>query len=140
MARLGERTGGRYRFSCRGGTPPLAVHVLGAYTKRSGLGFAAVPERLRGNAASADDLNMPELADYSRRELVVGALRMTCRALDVANVDSLQRLSMLAPDRVPRVLFGADAETHRLWDLDIVTYPEPGLLTTHRLVQAVQRA
>jgi len=120
---------------------PLALHVLAAYAKRSGAGFSDVLKSVRGNAPSARALNVPDLPDYARRESVVGALLTACGELDAANYRTLERLAMLAPDKAPRdLVLGDGAETDRLWDLAIVTYPGPGLLSIHRLVQAVALA
>eukprot|EP00168_Porphyra_purpurea_P005328 TRINITY_DN163_c0_g1_i7.p1 TRINITY_DN163_c0_g1~~TRINITY_DN163_c0_g1_i7.p1 ORF type:complete len:1045 (-),score=242.50 TRINITY_DN163_c0_g1_i7:311-3445(-) len=119
---------------------PLAVHVLAAYTKRSGQDFATVLRTLRLSVASDKTLTTPELADYERPESVVGALLLACGELDKANRGSLQRLSMLAPDRVPVNLLGVGSERDRLLDLAIISAAGDGLVRTHRLVQHVSLA
>lgn len=52
---------------------------------------------------------------------------------------TLQRLALLAPDRVPRALLGRGVDTHALGELSMVTTPERGFLSTHRLVWMVAR-
>eukprot|EP00170_Pyropia_yezoensis_P004763 contig_19419_g4777 len=117
---------------------PLAVHALASYTRSSGLGFADVLSLVQGKVASARAL-MKKLPDYAGREPVIGAMLMVLGELghDDANLTSLNRLALLAPDRVPRRALLDGAETDRLYELGIVSYSGGGFLAIHRLVQNV---
>ncbi|KAK1863360.1 hypothetical protein I4F81_005917 [Pyropia yezoensis] len=117
---------------------PLAVHALASYTRSSGLGFADVLSHVQGRVASARAF-MKKLPDYAGRASVIGAMLMVLGELghDDASLASLNRLALLAPDRVPRGALLGGAETDRLYELGIVSYSDGGFLAIHRLVQSV---
>eukprot|EP00170_Pyropia_yezoensis_P003357 contig_13976_g3364 len=116
---------------------PLAVHFLATYAARSGLEFAEVLKRVQGKVMLARPLTVEGQLDYAGRKSVVGAVQLVLDQLDDANRASLNRLTMLAPDRVPQDALLRGAETDRLLDFSIVSYPDVGFISIHRLVQSV---
>lgn len=118
---------------------PLAVEQLALFVKQSGASLASVVQGVVQSAALAGPLEHITVAAYERRASVVGALQLVQRHLSVPGRRVLQRLALLAPERVPRALLGPhpDASTAELSPRAMVSYPAPGLVRAHRLVLPV---
>lgn len=121
---------------------PLAVQLLALYAKESGANLADLLRGVRRSAESAGPLASIIIATYARRESVIGALKLVQGQLSEPSRRVLQRLALLAPERVPRELLGpsAEAATLELSSLAMITYPGPGLVSAHRLVLRVALA
>lgn len=135
----GDETAAANALCAEVGHLPLAVEQLALYAKESGASLASVLLDVRQSAASAGPLDNITLATYERRASVVGALQLVQRQLSQPGRRLLQRLALLAPERVPRELLGpdADATTPELSSLAMVSYPAVGLVSAHRLVLRV---
>lgn len=118
---------------------PLAVEQLAWFAKQSGATLESVLIDVQRSAALAWPLDKFIIAKYERRASVGGALRLVQRQLSEPGRRALQRLALLAPERVPRELLGPDvnAATAALSSRAMIAYPEPGLISTHRLVLSV---
>eukprot|EP00170_Pyropia_yezoensis_P001549 contig_6749_g1553 len=127
------------RLASEVGHLPLAMRALAAYAKRSGRNFAALLFDVQQSVMEARPLTQP-YAGYPRKQSVVAALQLICSALDEPNRRSLQRLSLLDPELIPTAVLEEGAETDRLRDLGIISYPRNGVISVHRLVQHVAAA
>lgn len=118
---------------------PLAIAQLASYASVSGERLPDVLAGVRERAAATAPL-VTCVAAYARSESVVGALQLVQQQhLDEASLQTLHRLALLQPDRVPRELLGPGTDTHALNALAMVTYPEQGLVSCHRLVLMAAR-
>lgn len=118
---------------------PLAVAQLASYAAVSGAPLQDVLSSVRELAAAAAPL-VERVAGYARPESVIGALqRMQRKWLDKPSILALHCLALLAPDRVPRALLGLGVDTLTLGALSIVSFPDAGWVTTHRLVLMIAR-
>eukprot|EP00168_Porphyra_purpurea_P020917 TRINITY_DN9016_c0_g1_i1.p1 TRINITY_DN9016_c0_g1~~TRINITY_DN9016_c0_g1_i1.p1 ORF type:complete len:1131 (-),score=286.14 TRINITY_DN9016_c0_g1_i1:171-3563(-) len=117
---------------------PLAVVQLALFAKDSDVTLESLLDRVRLGAASADAM-LSAVWDYPRRASVIAALQLVQKGLNEPATRVLQRLALLAPDRVPRELLGAEADVGllQLGGLGMVAYSSAGLVSTHRLVLAV---
>lgn len=108
------------------GHVPLAIAQLASYASVSGEWLSDVLGYVRERAAATAPL-VTRVAAYARPQSVVGALQLVQQQLlDEAGLQTLHRLALLEPDRVPCELLGPCADTHALGALAMVVFPEQG--------------
>lgn len=118
---------------------PLAVRLLAVYAKVHKRTFSAVLADVRRSVDSTREF-MEKYSAHKPPVLVVAAIWLVCGDLDGPDESALKQLSQLAPDRVPASLLGGRDKCRELHSRDIVSFPETGLLSVHRLVQQVAAA